>query len=266
MRKLRSFFAFLLLAAAPALALDLSKLQPHGYVNDYANALSVMGSAQLEQYCAEVDRSTGVQIAIAVIPSLDGESIDDVAAKLFHQWGIGKKGKDEGLLLLLAIQDRKQRAEVGYGLEPIVPDGFAGSVLRGISPILRQGDYAGALLAAAQQFGDRIAQAKNVKIGSRVPQTDLPDEPGGIPWPVILFFLFVLFALFMSRGRGGRGGYGGGGGGGFWPGFIIGNILNSGGRGGGWSGGGFGGGSGGGGGFGGFGGGDSGGGGASGGW
>ena len=67
-------------------------------------------------------------------------------------------------MLLLAIKDHKQRAEVGYGLEPIITDGYAGGVLRGIRPILQQGNYGGALLAAAQQFGSRIAQAKGVAI------------------------------------------------------------------------------------------------------
>ena len=67
--------------------------------------------------------------------------------------------------MLLAIKDHKNRAEVGYGLEPIIPDGYAGGVLRGIRPILRQGNYGGALLAAAQQIGQRIAQAKGVTLG-----------------------------------------------------------------------------------------------------
>ena len=70
-----------------------------------------------------------------------------------------------GILLLLAIRDRRQRAEVGYGLEPIITDGYAGSVLRGIRPILRQGNYGGALLAAAEQFGSHIAEAKGVDLG-----------------------------------------------------------------------------------------------------
>ena len=156
------------------------------------------------------------------------------------------------ILLLFAIRDRRQRAEVGYGLEPVLPDGFVGSVLRGIRPILAQGNYAGGLLAAAQQFGQRIAQAKGVQLGSAPPpNTYVPAEPKGIPWPVIIIGLIILFAIIK-----------GGGGGGFLTGIILGNLLG-GGRRDGWGGGGFGGGGGGGGGFGGFGGGDSGGGGAS---
>ena len=105
-------------------------------------------------------------MAIVLVDSLEDEPIEDVANRLYRQWGIGKKGKDEGIMLLLAIKDHKQRAEVGYGLEPIIPDGYAGDVLRGIRPILRQGNYGGALLAAAQQFGSRIAQAKGVALAA----------------------------------------------------------------------------------------------------
>src|SRR5580658_9148180 len=146
----------------PALALDTSKLQPSGYVNDFAHVLTPNGAQALESYCANVEQATGAQIAIVLVDTLEDEPIEDVTNRLFRQWGVGKKGKDEGLMLLLAVKDRKQRAEVGYGLEPVISDGYAGSVLRGIRPILQQGNYAGALLAAAQQFGSKIAQSKGV--------------------------------------------------------------------------------------------------------
>ena len=71
----------------------------------------------------------------------------------------------KAILLLLAIKDHKSRAEIGYGIEPIVSDGYAGGVLREISPILRQGNYSGGLLAAAEQIGNTIAQAKGVELG-----------------------------------------------------------------------------------------------------
>jgi len=213
---------------------------------------------RLENYLGEVERSTGAQIAVVTVDSLEGDPVEDVANRLYREWGIGKKGKDEGVLLLLAIKDHKQRAEVGYGLEPVIPDGYVGGVLRGIRPILRQGNYGGALLAAAQQLGERIAQAKGVDLaplpirrGQRVAQRQ------SIPWPVLVIgFFFILWLL----GRIGRGG--GGGGTGFLAGMFLGNMMGRGGSG--WGGGGgFGGGGSGGSGWGGFGGGDSGGGGAS---
>jgi uncharacterized protein len=252
--------ALLAFTAMHGYALETSKLKPHGYVNDFASVLDPRGAQALEAYCTQLDAATGAQLAVVLVPTLDGEPIEDAANRLFHEWGIGKKGKDEGILILLAVKDRKQRAEIGYGLEGDIPDGFAGGVLRGIRPILAQGNYSGALLAAAQQFGSRIAQAKGVQIsGVPPPSTYVPAEPKGIPWLVIIIGLVILFSV-LRRGGGG----GGGGGGGFLTGIILGNLLG-GGRRDGWGGGGFGGGGGGGGGggFGGFGGGDSGGGGAS---
>jgi len=191
-------------------------------------------------------------MAIVTLDSLDGQPVEDVSNALYRQWGIGKKGKDEGILLLIAIKDHKDRIEVGYGLEPNLPDGFVGSVLREARPLLRQGAYGAGLFAAAEEMGSRIAAAKGVALDfSLRPQRRVGRSQPRIPWPLIVIGLILL--LFLMRR---------GGGGGFWTGLILGNLL--GGRGGG-GGGGFGGydSSGGGGGFGGFGGGDSGGGGAS---
>ncbi len=250
------------LAASALSGLDLSKLKPTGYVNDFAHVLSPAGKQRLESYCANLEQATGVQMAIVLVDSLDGDPIDDDANTLFRQWGIGKKGKDEGILLFFAVKDHKDRAEIGYGLEPVVSDGYAGQVLRGIRPILRQGDYAGAILAAADEFGQKIAQAKGVTLApaggvrtARPVRTRVPVIP--IPL-IILGFWLVLYVIGKISGSG----RGGGSGTGFLAGMLLGNMMNrrSGGS---WGGGGFGGGSSGGGGWGGFGGGDSGGGGAS---
>lgn len=247
---------------APALfAQDLKSIQPQGYVSDFAAVVDPGSRAQLEDYCARVEQATGVQLALVTVKTLNDEPIEDAANALFRRWGIGQKGKDEGLLLLLAVQDHKDRIEVGYGLEPTLPDGFVGSILRTIKPYLQQNNYSQGLLAAAQEMGTRIAQAKGVSLDfslQRRPVRMAHPRSTGIPWSLVIIGLVVLFSLF---GRGGRGG----GGGSFITGMILGNLL--GGRSGGWGGGGgFGGGGGGGGGFGGFGGGDSGGGGASGSW
>jgi uncharacterized protein len=248
-----------LLFVSLAFALDTSKLKPSGYVNDFAHVLDPAGRERLENYCALLERATGAQMAIVTVDSLEGEPIEDVANRLYREWGIGKKGKDEGLLILIAAKDHKDRAEVGYGLEPVITDGDAGAILRSIRPILRQGNYSGALLAAAQEFGDQIAQSKGVQIADQPGRAAPPAaRQVSIPWPVMLFGFFFLMWIIGRLG-------GGSGGGGFLTGMILGNMMGRGFRGGsygGWGGGGFGGGSGGSG-FGGFGGGDSGGGGAS---
>jgi uncharacterized protein len=258
--------AIALTVATSAFALDTAKLKPTGYVNDFAHALDARSAQAIEAYCGEVERATGAQFALVTVDSLDGDPIDDDANQLYRQWGIGKKGTDEGLLLMLAIKDRKQRVEVGYGLEPVIPDGYAGGVMRGIRPILRQGNYGGAVLAAMQEFGSRVAAAKGVAVsGAPLPRGAAPRGQS-LPLPLIFLGLALLFVVIRFIGGGG-GVMGGGGGGGFLAGMLLGNLLGRGrGYGGGWSGGGFGGGGGGGGGFGGFGGGDSGGGGASGDW
>ncbi len=261
MKRLLSVGALIALTAASAWSIDTSKLKPTGYVNDFAHKLDPGGQQTLEAYCAEVERVTGAQFAIVLVDSLDGEPVEDVTNRLFREWGVGKKGANEGLMILLSIQDRKSRVEVGYGLEPVITDGFSGSVLRNIRPILQQGNYAAALLAAAQELGNQIAQSKGVTLDQQPVPRNLgypTRRPASIPFPLIVIGLIVLF-LLIGRGGGGSGT-------GLLTGMLLGNMMGR--RGGGWGGGGFGGydGGGGGGGFGGFGGGDSGGGGASGGW
>jgi uncharacterized protein len=241
----------------PSFALDLKSLKPQGYVSDFAHVLDPQSRARLEAYCGRVEQVTGAQMALVTIPSLDGQPIEDVTNALYRQWGVGKKGKDEGIMFLVAIQDHRDRIEVGYGLEPILPDGLDGSVARSIQPLLRQGAYGPAMIAAAQRIGSEIARAKGVspQAGAR-PRYRETSRGRGLPLPVIIIGIVLLIFLLRSGGRGG---------GGFLAGMLLGNLLGGGRGGGGWSGGGFGGG-GGGGGFGGFGGGDSGGGGASGSW
>jgi uncharacterized protein len=81
---------------------------------------------ELERYCKRVEEATGVQIALVTLPSLDGEPVEDVANLLYRKWGVGHKGKDEGALLLIVVGERRTRLEVGYGLEPVIPDRYAG--------------------------------------------------------------------------------------------------------------------------------------------
>ncbi len=258
MRKCLRLSLLLCLFASASAAVDWTALKPQGYVSDFAHVIDPASKAQLENYCATVEQATGAQIALVTITSLQGEPIEDVANTVFRGWGVGQKGKNEGILLLLATGDRRNRMEVGYGLEPILPDGFVGSVLREMRPALRQERYGEAMMAAAETIGATIAKSKNVTLTAQLPRRMRPDNNDWIPWPVIIGGVFLL--IWLSR-RGGPRGYGGGGGGGFLPGIILGDAMSRnswGGRGSG----GFGG-SDSGGGFGGFGGGDSGGGGAS---
>lgn len=258
--------AFLLGLSLTLGAADFAALKPEGYLSDFARVVNPQQKQAIEAYCKSVEDATGVQIALVTLPSLEREPIEDVANLLFRKWGIGQKGKDNGILLLLALGERRSRVEVGYGLEPIIPDGYAGSVLREMRPALAQGDYGTALTLAAESIGTRVAQAMNKQLAPAGPlrQSRRPAREPDIPWLPILFMVVAGLALLSKIGRGGppRGPRMRGGGGDVLTGMLLGNML-----GGGWgghrsSGGGFGGYDGGGG-FGGFGGGDSGGGGAS---
>src|SRR5579871_686064 len=188
------------LGAAAAGAVDWKALKPQGYVSDFAGVIDAGSRQQLENYCGIVERSTGAQIALVTIPSLQGEPIEDVANTIFRAWGVGQKGKDEGIMLLVSIGDRRSRLEVGYGLEPILPDGMDGSILRQMRPALRQGDYGDALMAAAQTIGNTIAKAKNVTIPATVPRRYQPAPTDSIPLPVIAGAIFLLFWLMRSGG------------------------------------------------------------------
>ena len=164
----------------------------------------------------------------------------------------------------MCIRDSRSRIEVGYGLEPVITDGYVGGLLRSLIPSLRSGDYAQALADAAHQLGEKIAASKGVAIGGPAPRRTTSPRPEGLPiGPLVMAGIIFLLFLF-ARGRGAAGASGGG----FWGfliGMLIGNLLGGGGgprSGGGGGFGGFDSGDS----FGGFGGGDSGGGGASGSW
>ena len=266
--------AILLLGLANACrAADVDKLpNPTGYVSDFAHVVDPAQKDRLEAFCTKVEQQLAVQFALVTVDSTSDRPIRDFALDLFRKWGVGNKTTNQGVLLLLAIKDRQNDIETGYGIEPYITDGFAGSTLRAMRPELRAGDYGSALLTAARTMAAQIAQGKGVAFsdaGAPPRASTAPEPSHGIPvWLIILGIFFLLWLL--SRGGGRRGGPYSGGGSGFWPGFVLGNVLgrgrNYGGWGGGWGGGGFGGGGSGGGGFGGFGGGSAGGGGASSSW
>jgi len=238
-----------------------------GYVTDLAGVLSQSAKAQLTALCTEVQQKTQAQIAVVIIKSLNGDSIDGYAPDLFARIGVGSKSTDRGVMILLSVDDHKYRTEVGYGLEPILPDGKVGGFGREAVPYLRQGNYDAAVLLMTRRVADTIAADRGVTLsGAPLAPPRLTRNQRASPGIPLIFILFVIFVILgairraaspAAAARYRRGG-------GWWIGPMIGGMGGFGGGGGGF-GGGFGGG-GGGGGFGGFGGGMSGGGGASGSW
>ncbi len=235
-------------------------------VTDFTNTVSPADVQQLENKLVAFDDSTSTQIAVVIIKSVGEYDINDYGQKLGRAWGVGTKGKNNGIVILVAIGDHKVTIQTGYGSEGGVPDVITQDIIRNdIVPHFKQNDYYGGLNAATD---DLMKYMKGEYKGTNKPRNAAENNGGGSY--AILFFIVIIIVIIIFRSRGGGGGQIIGGRGGaspFWW-FLGGALLGRGS--GGWGGfsngdGGFGGG-GGGGGFGGFGGGDFGGGGSSGSW
>jgi uncharacterized protein len=226
-------------------------------VTDLAGVVDPQSTAALDQMIRTLQRATGDAVVVVTVPAVAPfADIRDYAVRLFENRGkgIGEKGKDNGLLILLAPNQRAVWVEVGYGLEPWITDGFAGETSREfMRPYFQRGEYGAGLVAGASRIISRIAEGRGVTLEGMPREAPSARDPESIPFPMFFLMLFVLFWLIgrMRSGprrgvqRWGRSGWSG------WSGGSVGGF------GGGWSGGrgGFGGG------FGGFGGGRSGGGG-----
>jgi uncharacterized protein len=247
---------------------DIQKIHPTGYVTDLAGILDTQTKTQLEALGTELEQRTGAQLAVVTVKSLDGQDVETYANDLFKHLGVGQKKNDNGVMLLIAPNDRKYWTEVGYGLEPIINDARAGDTGRLMRSYFLQGNYNGGVSAAAWQLAKYIADSKGVTLSGASQTRPRPARDDGRHVLMVIVLVVVAFGIISALSGGSGGMNRGGGGGGFLTGLLLGALLNSGGRGGGWGGGGSGGGGwgGSGGGFGGFGGGSSGGGGAGGSW
>lgn len=218
--------AFLCLAQT---AMALEKLpQASGFVNDYAGVIEPGSRSQLSTLLAQVKQASGTEIALVTLPSLEGGNIEDVASRLFAQWGIGQRGKDKGLLLIAAIGDRTARIEVGYGLEEAINDAFAGRVLKEILfPAFRENRYGDGLLQATQALVARLQEVYYFELQglppSRLESAETPRNRGPLAlifrviFLLAMGYLFIrhpfLFLMLLSSGMGGgrrSGGFGGG--------------------------------------------------------
>src|ERR1700690_3188400 len=146
---------------------DIKKIQPTGYVTDLAGVIQPETKAKLEALCLELEQKTGAQLAVVTVKSLDGNQIQPYANGLYKQLGIGKKKEDNGVMVLVAPNDRKYWTEVGYGLEPIINDARAGDAGRLLVPFFRQGDYGGGILATSAQLAKYIADDKGVTLSGQ---------------------------------------------------------------------------------------------------
>ena len=191
---------------------------PEARVNDYAGLLASDARARLEQRLTERERATGTQMAIAIFPGLEGESLEDFSIRLAQQWRIGRKGLDNGVILLVFVRDRKVRLEVGYGLEARIPDSIAAQIIReALGPRFRERRYPEGLEAAAD--------AVYARIGSGAVSPPSPGRPSRLVYTILFVIVAAAVVLGLAREvtrqRGGYGarGHGWGGSGSGWGGF-----------------------------------------------
>lgn len=204
------FLLGLILVTLPILAYDFP--QPAGYVNDFAGMLSSNFRQSLEQELQDFEEETSAEIAVVTIDSLEGGSIEDYAVRLFEDWKIGKKGEDNGVLVLVAKEDRKMRIEVGYGLEPVITDGRAGRIIREqMRDAFRQEDYDQGIKLAVEKIKEYI------RSGEPPPKVDERAEkaPPLVFFLIITFLVFIYSSAFLARSKS------------FWAGGVIGGVLGS---------------------------------------
>ena len=214
---------FCILSTPHLLALDVPPLK--GRVNDYAGMLSSYAKQQLDGILRDLEKNDSTQIVVLIIPSLDGEVLEEFSIKVVDQWKIGQKGLDNGAVLLITKKERKIRIEVGYGLEGSLTDLMAGRIIRNVLvPQFRAGNFDQGVL-------DGVQAMIGVVRGEYQAPEKIPSPKGsgskGTPFPFIIliavaFLISMLGRLFRffghgsshrsHRGTGWSGGFGGGGG------------------------------------------------------
>lgn len=172
--------------------------QPIGYVNDFGEMFSVEFQQELEQELADFEKETSAEISVVTITSLDEETVEEYAVRLFENWQIGKKTEDNGILLLISRDDRKMRIEVGYGLEPVVTDGRAGRIIREqLRPHFQEENY---------QEGVHLAVAKleeYIRSGEPPQDIEAVGEKVGEFFGLAVFgvILIIWLSAFLGRSK-----------------------------------------------------------------
>jgi len=185
----------LLLQASAAPALDVPTLRSR--VTDLAGVLTPNQIAGLESKLKDLEATDSTQVAVLIIPSLEGESLEDYSMRVADAWKIGQKGRDNGAILLIAMKERKIRIEVGYGLEPTLTDARSSQIWRNeIVPRFRAGDFYGGIDAGVTAI---IQTVRGVYQPSPSGAGSSRGSGGISAFPIIL--LFPLFWIFSSAGK-----------------------------------------------------------------
>ncbi|HEY8934145.1 MAG TPA: TPM domain-containing protein [Cyclobacteriaceae bacterium] len=201
-----------LIILLPPLAFGQLAVPEHGgvWVHDEANVLSASAKSELEMMLKAERDSTSNQIAVLIIPSLNGEALEDYAIKVAHQeWKLGQKDRDNGVLLLIVIDDRKVRIETGYGLEGVLTDALSSRINRNeIVPFFKQGDYDNGVKAGVTAI---IKAIKGEYKNDNPPPSGKKFRRSRSPLTTIIIVI-VIIIIAASRKRGGGGGFMSGGG------------------------------------------------------
>ena len=197
----------LLLCAPRARAQDLPVLT--GAVNDLAGVIDVNNRDAIARLSERLQQTTGDVLVVATVKTFKPEAdLRSYAVKMFQNGGrgIGIKGKDNGVLVLLAVDDRQVWIEVGYGLEPYITDGFSGETSRQtMVPYFKRGDYGGGLLAGSQRLAIRVAEGQGKTLGDDVAPRQARERKRDtgfpIPWPIVIFLLLIVVSRMLGGGR-----------------------------------------------------------------
>ncbi len=184
--------------------------KPTGFVNDFYTVpiLSPADKSALETKLSDLEKSTGNEVSIVIIPSLGGDTIENFAVNLYKDWGLGKKGVDNGALVLVSIADRQIRIEVGYGLEPVLTDITTSRIIsETITPEFKKGDYAGGLSAGVDQI---VSVLNGEVLSPSTPTRSIPLFPNFF---YFILFVFVYLASILGRSKS------------WWMGGVMGGIV-----------------------------------------
>ncbi|MDP3980244.1 MAG: TPM domain-containing protein [Chlamydiota bacterium] len=183
--------------------------RPSAYVNDFAHLLPAEAKSGLEKLLLLVEQKTSAEICIVTINTIGDEEIESYAVNLFESWGIGKKGKDNGVLLLIVPKIRKVRIEVGYGLEGALPDGLCGDIIRNdMVPFFKNNDYASGITQATISIVKILEKEYKADIFSSLENPlSIPKKPSrnkntAIPGLISFFMLIMMSALFGRHKKG----------------------------------------------------------------
>lgn len=219
MKKTLIVASLVLLTLVSCFSADFPSPTPEKYVNDYVGILDRETVEKIVSLGRELEEKTTAQVAVVIVKSLGGMSVEEYANQLFRKWGIGQKDKNNGVLLLVAMEDRSVRIEVGYGLEGAIPDGKAGRILdQYVIPYFQKGEFSKGVYYGYLAIVAEVAKEYGVEISGteKLPKSDPSWE---ILVPVIVFVAFVIFASVYGKrvryvGPGGPrippGGFGGG--------------------------------------------------------